>query len=337
MKSVYINALMPLELSIVIVNYRGWTLLSDCLKSIQALGDVKFSYEVIIVDNCSNDGYFQEFQDSFPEFKFILNSGNNGFSNGCNLGASFSHGEFLLFLNPDVIVSESSLNALLHTIKIKSDIAILSCKQINKRGNAENIIRFFPSVLTIFGLFRGIYRLVNQKALMNAEFDKNRVIYTDWVSGSLVLISKENFTNIKGWDEDYWLYYEDIDLCRRTSSQIGQIALMSDVNITHNHGGTTRINHSTSILTKTEVKISLHVYISKHYRGWNSFFMHTLVIIKNLIFDIFPAIFGVIFFFVKKINIKSHIYFAILYYYIHALIKLTWLSPRSINYQRNNL
>ena len=86
-----------IDISIVIVNYKSWNHLFSCLESIQNIKLEYITIEVIVVDNCSNDSKLNVFRNDFPNFSFIENSGNNGFANGCNLGAKNSSGDYLFF------------------------------------------------------------------------------------------------------------------------------------------------------------------------------------------------------------------------------------------------
>jgi len=148
-----------IDLSIIIVNYKGWDSLKICLTALESFKNNKYSFEVIVVDNCSNDNQLSVFQKRFPNFHFFENKGNYGFSNGNNYGASKAKGEYLLFLNLDIIATESSVGKLLQIIKINHDISILSCRKMNNKGKEENICRFFPSFKTLTGLFRAIYKI----------------------------------------------------------------------------------------------------------------------------------------------------------------------------------
>ena len=95
-----------IDLSIIIVNYKCWDALTRCIESFNKYKP-RTSYEIIVVDNDSQDGKFKIFQQQFSEINFIANPGNYGFSSGCNLGAANANGEFLLFLNPDVTLTIS--------------------------------------------------------------------------------------------------------------------------------------------------------------------------------------------------------------------------------------
>jgi len=318
-----------IEISIIVVNYRGWKELDKCLYSLESIRNELFSFEVIVIDNCSNDGQLDDFKSRFAGFSFVLNSGNNGFSNGCNFGAALAKGKFLLFLNPDIIASEQAIDALIRAIKLNPDIMILSCSQVNMNAKEEQKVRFFPSWLTLNGLIRAVYRKVKQKEMFNKLSTKNELIYTDWVSGSVILIAKENFEKLGCWDDSYWLYYEDVDLCFRARQAGGQVALLNSASMIHNHGGATRINLKTKALTKSEVVISLHVFLSKHYSKVHALGLHSMVIFDALVIKLFPAILGLPLFFVKKLNVYSRLYCLLIGYYLQAMFRGTWLSAKS--------
>src|SRR5659263_3319 len=106
-----------MDLSIIIVNYRGWKHLKECLDSLVVFSGKPLQPEVIIVDNDSADGAIDEFKSNYPDFIFIKNKVNGGFANGCNLGSTFAKGDYFLFLNPDTIASENEVKKLLERAK----------------------------------------------------------------------------------------------------------------------------------------------------------------------------------------------------------------------------
>lgn len=321
-----------IDVSIIIVNYKSWRHLKNCLEALRIIQPTAFSFEVIVVDNCSNDGKLDAFSLDFPNVNFKLNTGNNGFANGCNFGAKHAQGEYLFFLNPDTIANEHAIHGLLDFAKLNQTVGIVSCHQKNNNGSYEKTERLFPSLFTLFGLTRAIYKKGNQRRIQK-QYDKNEsVIYPDWVSGSVVFISRKWFDQIQGWNEDYWMYFEDVDICKRVQNANGKIALLQDVEIIHNHGGASRINVKTASITKTEVLISKHIYIKNHFRGMDLFLSQLLVVLSNIIFKTVLGIFGLIFFFIPKLRLILNIYLKLVKYYINALFKGTWLSKRSLNY-----
>lgn len=325
-----------MQLSIVIVNFRGWKRLRLCLESLRCLTEAAFKWEVVVVDNQSADDQLAIFINDFPEFSFIENQGNFGFSNGCNVGARQSTGEYILFLNPDTVVTLDALQGLLNIAEERPEITILSCSQFTDKGKDDRPYGFFLSPKTLTSFFRSIYRLFH-KGFETETFDSGaKVIYPDWVSGSVILINRNKFNWLGGWSEDFWMYYEDADLCKRVWKSEGCVALVQSISITHNHGGASRINPAVKALTKSEVLISKHVFIHKHFSGITRTFMQSLVVINNLLLGhLIFAILGLVLFFYPSLRAYSKLYVRIVTYYINAITDKTWLSPRSVNYKRS--
>jgi GT2 family glycosyltransferase len=129
------------------------------------------------------------------------------------------------------------------------------------------------------------------------------------------------------------MYSEDIDFCHRAREAGGQIYLLKNTSVIHSHGGSSRSSIEISALTKTEVSISKHEYVSIHEKGFRQLFMQTFLVLNNLLSGLLPAFLGLIFFFNKKLAISTLIYGRVAQYYINALIQDTWMSPRSVKYQ----
>ena len=321
-----------IDLSVIIVNYKSWVHLQNCLKSLNDISQDDLTFEVIVVDNNSNDNKLDTFSKQFNQFKFISNSGNNGFSNGNNIGVSHSKGEFLLFLNPDTIVTKDAILAMLLLARANLNYGIISCSKTNFEGKSEKEIRFFPKIATLFGTFRFFYKLKNKQKILEKFNDAKAIIYPDWVSGSIIFISKKWFNTVKGWNEDYWLYLEDVDLCKRITNAGGKIVLTRSAKIIHNHGGASRLNVKTAALTKAEVIISKHVYINNHFNNKTRMLTHFILFIFGLITKLLLGLIGVIFFFIPKLYVNVLLFMNLIKYYINALKKQTWLSERAPNY-----
>ncbi len=286
----------------------------------------KFSFEVVIVDNKSNDGKLEAFSKKYAQFSFIENSGNNGFANGCNTGAMNSNGSHLLFLNPDTLATENAVEEMLQCLKENSNYGIVSCNQLNNNGSFENFDRIFPNTFTLFGLSRAIYRMFRNKIK-----EEDNIIFPNWVSGSVVFMSRVWFQKVKGWNEDYWMYYEDVDISKKVRNLGGDVALLKNVNIIHNHGGASRINIKTASITKTEVVISKHVYLSTHFKGFKKFVLLSMVILNTSFSKTLLAIIGILFFFIPKLKLNIYLFAEMFSYYHQSLRKGSWLSSRSMN------
>lgn len=323
-----------IDISIIIVNYKSWYHLKDCLQALKDIQTDAFSFEVVVVDNCSNDGKIDSFRKDFSEVHFVENSGNNGFANGCNFGASHAQGAYVFFLNPDTIANERALSELLAFAKAHHTVGIVSCHQKNQNGSYEKVTRFFPSIFTLFGATRALYKLFNTSRI-ERQYDKNTpTMYPDWVSGSVLFMSRNWFDQIQGWNEDYWMYYEDVDICKRVTIANGKIALLQNVEIIHNHGGASRINFTTASLTKTEVIISKHVYVRNHFKGIERFLLLLLLIMSTLVSKLLMALMGLVLFFIPKMKLQLYIAASVLRYYVSSMRYFTWLSPRSMNYKK---
>ena len=129
-----------------------------------------------------------------------------------------------------------------------------------------------------------------------------------------------------------WMYFEDVDLCRRIRNINGKIIFCNSVTIEHNHGGSSRINLKTASLTKTEVHISRHLFISKHKTGFEKVLIQSFLVINNLISGGLTALLGIVFFFIPKLFARTLIFFNLIRYYVRSFSRLSWVSPRSVNF-----
>ena len=213
-----------MDLSIIIVNHRGWKHLAKCLDSLCTFKGNRFTFEVIIIDNNSSDGRIDGFISDYKDFIFIRNKINGGYANGCNLGSKNSRGDFLLFLNPDTVASEEAVEKLLERAKANPGNFISSCSQVNEQNKVVMAFGLFPAIGTLTGTGRLIFKILKRKKLAEKTRSGDNVIYPDWVSGSVIMIKKEIFMDLGRFDEDFWMYYEDTDLCRRARDLGGEIA-----------------------------------------------------------------------------------------------------------------
>jgi len=322
-----------MDLSIIIVNYRCWGKLGECLHGLAVFINPGYEFEVIVVDNNSDDGVLETFSKNYAApFQFIQNRFNGGFANGCNNGASRSKGRYLLFLNPDTIATQKAIKALLDFAGGKSEKSLLSCRQVNSGGKEKKAYGSFPVLGRLTGPGRSLARILYGKKLRPAS--SGDVIMPDWISGSVIMMSSNFFGMLGGFDEDFWMYYEDMDICRRARYTGGEIFYLTNVSIIHDHGGSSRINTKTTALTKTEVKISNHLYISKHFSGIKKVLAQTLMVFFNLITGLLSAAIGIILFFIPKFFIRTLIFSRLISYYAGALYRRSWRSPLSVNSYR---
>ena len=316
------------DLSIVIVNYKSWKVLAECLDSFSQYTP-KLNYEIIVVDNDSQDGELESFSKRYPQVDFIKNTGNNGFAHGCNLGADNAQGKYLLFLNPDTVLTNSTaIDDMLNFAQHNPNVGITSCRRINPKGRPEREMAFANPWL-IISWIRAIYKLIN-KAKIQKKFPENETIWhPDWVAGSVVLIEKGLFNEIGRWNQDnFWMYYEDVDLCRKVKRQNKEIALLRDVELKHAHGGSSRRNPTTTAITKSEVVTSSHVYIQLHTQELNRVLLHFIIFIDTLLSQLTKILFTLPVFWKVAFKANILVFVATVKYYASALVSNTWKSKR---------
>jgi GT2 family glycosyltransferase len=253
-------------LSIIIVNYRSWKKLSACLHSIeqQGLQDL----EVIVVDNFSNDGEGESFAAQFPHVKWIMQNINGGFAQACNKGATQASGNWLLFLNPDTILNTPVLQPLLERAEKEADWKLIGIRQLNDAGKDTYPHGVFLKWWNVWPPFRSLERLIKGREFSKQHLSTAPITFPDWISGAFVLIRKNDFQELGGWDERFWMYYEDMDLSKRASDKGWKRVMYNELVCVHSHGGSSRINHEIKALTKSTVIKSASIYINKYMKGF---------------------------------------------------------------------
>lgn len=289
---------------------------------------------MIVVDNDSQDGQLESFRHRFPWANFVVNAGNFGFASGNNLGARKATGRQLLFINPDVRAELPAVRELARVRQEHPELALLTAAQTDQNGRMQKAFDRFPDLLTYLRTVRGVLRRIAPVAYPDARRQREELLACDWISGSLVLIDRADFENLGGWSEDFWMYAEDMDLCRRAANRGMARACTLRCRFMHVHGGASRRDASTSLVTKTEVMISAHVYIQRHFRGLHRWLNHGIVALRNLLrLAIAAAANALTLGQVRSLRGRAKLFARLLGYYWSALTNKTWLSPRSPNYR----
>lgn len=323
-----------MHLSIISVNYRSWALLAALLDDLVGCADfVAGKWEIIVVDNDSGDHQLEDFARRYAGVRFIRNQGNLGFAHGNNLGADAATGEHLLFMNPDMRASEQAIETLWQLQKQQPSLALLTAIQEDSRGRLQKAFDRFPDLLSYFRTVRNVARWLAPGRNPDPRNPRGEPVYCDWISGSLLLIARADFQRLGGWSEDFWMYAEDMDLCRRAADAGMQRALTTRARFVHHHGGTSRRNIETTVLTKTEVMISAHVYISRHFAGLHAGANHLIVIVRDLtplLIATFMNILTLGLF--RGLRLRTRLCGRLCVYLLQAARRGSWLSPRAPAY-----
>jgi GT2 family glycosyltransferase len=196
-----------LKLSVVILNYNVRYFLELCLESVhQAIKDI--DAEIIVVDNNSPDDSCDMISSKFPEVKLIENKSNPGFSKGNNIGVEKAKGEYICILNPDTMVAEDTFTKLLNFAETKENLGIVGCKLIDGRGqflpeSKRNIPFPMVALKKILGFESSYY---------SNNLDPEDIGKVEILVGAFMLMKREVYETVHGFDEDYFMYAEDVDL-----------------------------------------------------------------------------------------------------------------------------
>lgn len=318
-----------MNLSIIIVNYRSWGHLQTALDTL--LPDFPADWEVIVIDNESQADPFGEFQGKYPWVRFVANARNSGFGFGCNLGVAEASGSQLLFMNPDVVACCDDIEALLQEKANHPDAALLSPKQIDSSGRPQKVFDDFPSLLNQSKILKALLRVVRPSRFKDPRAEYDSLTYCDWITGSCLLVSRADFDGIGGWSEDYWMYVEDADLCRRANNKGLRVAYTPNVQVIHAHGGSSRLNVDVKAMTKLEVIISKHVYANNHFRGLRRWMMHDLIGLLRLPLLTVATLADLLTLMqIPALRVRSKMLVGLLAYYVGVFRSGTWLSPRAL-------
>jgi N-acetylglucosaminyl-diphospho-decaprenol L-rhamnosyltransferase len=203
------------RVSAVVVSFESRDDLGTCLASLAAHGGK--ALQTIVVDNASTDGSADVVAHAHPEVKLVRNAANEGFARACNQGASVAGAPYLLFLNPDAQVEPGAVDTMAGVLDDEPTVGIVGPRTLGEDGNAQ--VSFGPALGLAAEwrqrqLVRGVRRR-DPEALRAADGQASARSEPDWVSGSCLLIRREAFDRVSGFDEGFFLYEEDVDLCVR--------------------------------------------------------------------------------------------------------------------------
>lgn len=233
-----------MRLSIIIVNFKTRELLKECLNSIKE----NFEYEIIVIDNNSQDGSVEEIEswksiksgeDAGSQLKLIENKKNLGFAKAVNQGLKIAQGKYILLLNPDTKLKEGGLKQCLDFLVENPKIGILGCQLLNIDGSVQASFGNFPSLITEFFQATFLYKFFPLGRWIPFGFLSKglfkRVHFVDWVGGGFMLMRREVVKAVGGLDENFFMYFEDVDFCQRVSNQEWRIIYWPEVRILHYH------------------------------------------------------------------------------------------------------
>ena len=316
------------KLSIVILNYNSLKLVRDCLESF-ARHSPKVDYEIIVVNNDGNTKEFGKFSHHYPELKFIQNSGNWGFSSGCNLGARIATGEYLLFLNPDTQLNDTpAIDTMVDILEQDPNIGVCGCRTVTKRGIGNELSWSNPWLLIRW--VRVIHDVINKSKIDKMFSEDKDIWFPGFVGGSALMLNVDDFRKIGGWSDDkYWMYCEDSDICFKVENSLGKkIALVRNCSIDHVGGGASKIDSDTTLMLKLEMIISTHNYIYHNSGALSRIIILPQYILKSTVPAFTKLFLSVVFYNREKIKKYQYLSVGIVKYYLKSIKRRTWKSSK---------
>ena len=273
-----------IDVSVIIVNYNLTKELSNCLMSLfENIQASNLNFEIIIVDNNSPEKDLIELEKkiSYENIYFYYIDKNLGFGKACNYGYMKSSGEFLCFLNPDTIITDNIFQYIVDKFNSDNSIGVIGPKQLTRYPCFDFSAGYFPNIfIELFNLIGiGVY-FEGFLIFMITSIRKKKIYNFDWVLGACLFIKSDIFDEINGFDKDYFMFYEELDLCKRVSAKGFKIIYYPNI----------KINHIGSVASKKDYKLytirtyaSKNLYISKHFKFVYKIVMKTLLLIQMLV------------------------------------------------------
>ncbi len=254
-----------MDLSIIIVNYNVKEFIQNLLHSVFKAG-CNLKYEIIIIDNASDDGSADFIKEKFPNVNLISNKQNIGFGKANNIGLAAAKGKYILLINPDTLIREDTLEKMISFFESSPDAGLAGCKILNPDGSLQLACRrSFPGPWTSFCKVTGLSSLFPHSRLFaryNLTYlDENRTYEVDAISGSFMMMKKEVYEKIGGFDEQFFMYGEDLDLCYRIQKAGWKVYYTPGTQIIHYKGESTR----RSSLDETKIFYeAMNLFVKKH-------------------------------------------------------------------------
>ncbi len=266
------------DLSIIIISFNTEKLTRECVNSV--FKNTKgITFEIIVIDNASHDGSvltLKKFEQKYPNVKIILNNENTGFGLANNQGIKVARGRYVLLLNSDTLVLDNVLGEMVSWMDKNPKVGISSSALKFKNGSIQGTGGYFPTLLRVLTWMSFIDDIPGFTNILKSfhpmhglsPFDKNVDFFKkkkqmDWLTGAFFLIRREVLTKVGGFDKDYFMYVEEVDLCYRAKKAGWQIWYLPKWSIIH-YGGASSTAEFPLI---NEVK-GLKTFYKKHMQSW---------------------------------------------------------------------
>lgn len=284
-----------MDLSVILVNHNAKEITANCIQSIYDKTK-SISFEVVLVDNNSSDGSEAYIRSEFPQVRLLVNDVNKGFAAANNQGIKISKGKYIILLNNDTSLKNDAFDKMFNFMEKNGAVGALTCKLYEEDGQTvQRNCRSFPlpwdTMFARASLFTKIFpRNQISRKNMYLDWDYNSAREVDWVSGAALMVRKEVISQVGLLDENFYMYWEDTDWCKRMHETGWKIYFLSEAEIIHFTGaGGTRIKgniyHNNRMIYHKHK--SAYYYFKKHHlKSW----LHPMTLITYLGFIILAGL-----------------------------------------------
>jgi GT2 family glycosyltransferase len=262
-----------LDLSILIVHYNTPGLLRQTLKGIRSSAPV-LNYEVIVIDNNARMRVEEMIKNEFPDVKVVVSEKNLGFGKGMNLAMKKAKGRHVFIGNPDICLFPGVFEKLVAFLDEHKDVGMVGPQLLNPDGTVQDsCYRFMKPEVIMYRRVPFIGKLSSAKKVVDdylmKEVDHNKTMDVDYLLGAAILIRAEALEQVGVFDPEYFMYFEDQDLCRRFWKAGWRVVYHPDAKLVHYHRRETAqggfLSQLTNPLTRIQIKSALYYY--KKYKG----------------------------------------------------------------------
>lgn len=276
------------QLSIIIVNHRAEAVLQECLAAIAA-SDSPLSTEVIIVDNPKDDSREEFDIPNGLNVKRIHTTGRRGFGSACNQGSAESNGECIMLLNPDVILDKQAIYEMYQAMSEKPEGSIVTGRLIGPDGDFQASCRRFPTLGNLFLSRRSLlHKLFGIGGRAYTLPDYGEITEVEAAAAAMMMMSKKTYEALSGFDEAFFLYLEDTDLCYRAAKKELKVYYVPKATGKHYWGLSTGQYRFRRILWHHR---SILRYFVKHHRSLPVLFVLSPLLLINCCLSLIAELF----------------------------------------------
>ena len=273
-----------MQLSVIILNYNVRYFLEQCVGSVQKAIQ-NLDAEIIVVDNHSSDESCAMMQQLFPNVKLIQNKENFGFPKGNNIGVAEAKGEYICILNPDTVVAEDTFEKILNPKNWKLNTGIIGCKLIDGTGNfLPESKRGIPTPWVAFTKIFKFYKLFPKSKLFNQyyaqEVKENQSGKVDILVGAFMVMTRKLYQELKGFDENCFMYADDIDLSYRALMLQKENYFFHETTVIHYKGESTVRDE----IYMERFQEAMNYFYKKHFR--KSFLFDLIMKLGSFLFSL---------------------------------------------------